>query len=120
MKNKTADSLLLIVAIIWGGGFPAVDLALTGGMTPFYLIGMRFMIAFLIMGIVFFKQVKAMRKIEIIGGLVAGIFLFIGFTFQTVGMLYTTASKNAFITTTYVVFVPLMNYLIFKKKVNLN
>ena len=53
-------------------------------------------------------RLKSIKKIDVIGGVLAGIFLFIGFSFQTIGMQYTTASKNAIITSTYVLLVPLL------------
>ena len=44
------------------------------------------------------------------------MFLFLGYTFQTIGLQYTTVSKNAFITATYVVVVPLLYWLYYKKR----
>jgi len=43
------------------------------------------------------------------------IFLFLGFITQTVGMVYTTASNSAFITGTYIVILPFIQYFIIKK-----
>lgn len=42
-------------------------------------------------------------------------FLFLGFITQTVGMVYTTASNSAFITGTYIVIIPFIQYFIIKK-----
>ncbi|MTL09471.1 EamA/RhaT family transporter, partial [Turicibacter sanguinis] len=38
MNSKIADGLLLLVAIIWGGGFPAVGLAVQEGVGASQLI----------------------------------------------------------------------------------
>ena len=116
MNSKIADGLLLVVAIIWGGGFPAVGLAIESGMGPAQLTALRFIVAAVGMVMIFFKVLKSIKKIDVIGGVLAGIFLFIGFSFQTIGMQYTTASKNAFITSTYVLLVPLLGIIFFKRR----
>ncbi len=116
MNSKLADGLLLLVAMIWGGGFPAVGLAIEDGMGPAQLTALRFAVAAIGMMIIFFKSLKLTKKEDVIGGSLAGCFLFIGFAFQTIGMQYTTASKNAFITSTYVLLVPLLGLLFFKRR----
>ena len=45
-------------------------------------------------------------------GALAGLFLFVSYYFQTYGLKYTTASKNAFITTLYVVIVPFLAWAV--------
>jgi drug/metabolite transporter (DMT)-like permease len=47
------------------------------------------------------------------------LFLFFGFFFQTLGSVYTTPSKNGFITQLNIVFVPYLYFLFFKKKVDI-
>ena len=49
-----------------------------------------------------------------------GIFLTLAYLFQTYGIKYTTASKNAFITALYVVLVPFLYWKISKKRPGLN
>lgn len=46
-----------------------------------------------------------------------GVFLFAAFALQTVGLRYTTPSKNAFLTAANVVFVPFIAFLFYRKKV---
>lgn len=116
MKSRTADLLLLLVAIIWGGGFPAVGLALQDGMGPSQLIAIRFIVGALGMIILFFRPLRQLKREELVGGVLAESCLFIGFAFQTMGMQYTTASKNAFITSSYVLLVPLLGFVFLKKQ----
>jgi drug/metabolite transporter (DMT)-like permease len=47
---------------------------------------------------------------------VAGFFLFAGFMLQTAGMQYTVISNSAFLTTTNVIMVPFLSWLIIKKR----
>lgn len=114
-KSLIADLSLLLVAMLWGGGFVVIKDALDS-ITPFYIMSMRFGLSFILMCIVFWKRVKKINKQEIIGGTVIGIFLFLAFAFQTIGIQYTTAGKQAFLTAIYVVEVPFLYWIFMKKK----
>ncbi|MCY6370802.1 DMT family transporter [Clostridium ganghwense] len=114
-KSIMADMALLLVAIVWGGGFVATKDALNN-VPPFYITAMRFMIATLLLCIVFWKKIRLITKNDIKAGSVVGIFLFGGFATQTVGLQYTTPGKQAFITATYVVIVPFLAWIINKKR----
>lgn len=113
-KGLLADISLLIVAVLWGGGFIAVKDALNS-ISPLYLMAIRFTLATIAMIIFFFKRLKAVTKRDIINGSLVGLFLFAGFVSQTIGMKYTTAGKNAFLTATNVVIVPFLAWIIYKK-----
>jgi len=114
-KSIIADLSLLLVAIFWGGGFIAVKGALDS-LTPFYIMAMRFGISAIIMLLIFRKKVRHITKNELKVGSVVGLLLFLGFAAQTVGMKYTTAGKNAFLTGTNVVIVPFLYWVISKKR----
>jgi drug/metabolite transporter (DMT)-like permease len=49
-------------------------------------------------------------------GLIAGLLNFGGFITQTIGVMYTTPSNNAFITAAYVVIVPFIALIFYRKK----
>lgn len=49
-------------------------------------------------------------------GLILGFFLFLGFSFQTVGLEFTSASKSGFITGSNLVIIPFAQYFILKIK----
>lgn len=114
-RSLVADLSLLLVAVIWGSGFVAVKNALNS-VTPLYMMAMRFGIAFVLMSIVFWRNLKKINKNELIGGSVIGVFLFTAFAAQTIGLQYTTAGKQAFLTGTNVVMVPFLYWLINKKR----
>ena len=48
-----------------------------------------------------------------------GVFLYIAFVLQTVGLQYTTPSKNAFLTAVNVVIVPFIGLVIYRRKLDL-
>lgn len=118
MENKKslyADLSLLLVAIIWGSGFVVTKNALDV-MTPFYIMGFRFIIAAVAITLFSIKRLKRATKLDIKAGIIVGFFMFIGFAFQTVGLKYTTAGIQAFITASNVVMVPFMYWMLVKKR----
>lgn len=118
-----ADTSLLLVAFIWGATFVLVQNAIAF-LEPFSFNGIRFTIAAILLGgwlLLFEKdQLKQLNKKLILSGIIMGIFLFIGYAFQTAGLLYTTSSKAGFITGLSVVLVPLFSFLMLKIKPGLN
>lgn len=115
LKVLLASIGLLVVAIIWGTGFVATKIALTG-LTPLYFMAIRFIIAAMIMGLLSLKSIRKSTKETWAAGIVIGVCLYLGFAAQTIGLLDTTPGKQAFITGTNVVFVPFIAWLIFKQK----
>lgn len=119
MKKKAAIFGLILVTIIWGGGFVASDLALES-LKPFQIMTIRFFLAALILGTISLPKLKNIKKEEVRAGFFMGCALFAGFSLQIIGLQYTTPSKNAFLTATNVVMVPFIAFLIYKKKVSFN
>ncbi|NFA62336.1 DMT family transporter [Clostridium sporogenes] len=115
IRSVIADLSLLLVALIWGGGFVAVKDALDT-ITPYYMMTIRFICAALLLGLIFFKQMKKITKKHIVNGIVIGVFLFGAFATQTIGLQYTTAGKQAFLTAVYVVIIPFFAWFVDKTK----
>ena len=106
---------LIITTIIWGSAFVvmknSVDI-----ISPTYLLALRFTIAAIALILVFWRKVMKINKSDLLCGGLLGVFLFVSYFFQTYGLKYTTASKNAFITTLYVILVPFLHWLFNHKK----
>ncbi|ONI45473.1 hypothetical protein AN640_04465 [Candidatus Epulonipiscium fishelsonii] len=109
---------LIIVTVLWGGGFVAADIALET-ITPFQIMTIRFGIASVIMFFGARKYLKTITQQEIKCGVLLGAFLFTAFSVQTIGLQFTTPAKNAFITSTYVAIVPFISYIFLKRKTNI-
>jgi len=109
-----ADALLLLVALIWGLTFPAIKDALEG-ISPFTFLTIRFSIACLFLVVLYSKNMVKINRYNLKAGFLIGIALFLGYSFQTVGIQYTTASNAAFITGLTVVLVPIINILLTQK-----
>lgn len=116
MKKRLAIGGLILVTIIWGGGFVASDMALES-MRPFQIMAVRFLLGTILMGLISIRSLKGITKSEAKAGGLMGLALFAGFAFQIVGLQYTTPSKNAFLTALNVVMVPFISFLILKKKI---
>lgn len=119
MKKYLAIGGLVLVTIIWGGGFVASDLAL-GSLTPFQIMTVRFLLATLILGGISLPKMKGVQKEEVRAGFFMGCALFVAFALQIIGLQYTTPSKNAFLTATNVVMVPFIALIIYKKRISIN
>lgn len=114
-KNLIADISLFLVAIIWGSGF-AVNKNALNYTSPVYILILRFTLSSILMGIIFYKRMLKAKKKDFLAGGIIGIFLFFAFISQTVGLQYTTASKQAFITASNVVMVPFIFWAISKNR----
>ena len=110
-KMYIADISLLIVAVFWGSNFVIMKGALDL-ITPFAYLGLRFSLAALILAVLFWKRMRQITKQDLLIGSLLGFFLFSGFGFQTIGLLYTTPAKSGFITGTSVVIVPFLCFLL--------
>ncbi len=110
---------LIITTIIWGSAFVVMKNSVDV-ISPTYLLALRFTIAFAALVAVFWKRLRNVGKTDIFCGFTLGFFLFISYFFQTYGLKYTTASKNAFITTLYVILVPFLHWLFNKTKPSKN
>ena len=119
MKAGTfkSDFILLFVATIWGFAFVAQRMGMDH-VGPFAFNGLRFVLGCLsLLPIIYFQRNSPSAKTNtglIKSGIISGIFLFLGISFQQVGLVYTTAGKAGFITGLYVVIVPFLN-LFFKQ-----
>lgn len=117
-KPLIADLSLAFIAFIWGATFTVVKNALAD-IQPFAFLFIRFSIAVLII-IPFFLARRSLRKLPWKPGILAGIFLFVGYTGQTIGLQYTSASKSGFITGLSVVLVPIFAAIFERRRLRLH
>jgi drug/metabolite transporter (DMT)-like permease len=110
---------LIFVTIIWGFAFVVVKNSLDY-VPPLYMMAFRFTIASVVLALLFLPKFKHLDKSTFFHGMILGIFLFAAYAFQTVGLQFTTAGKNAFLTTTYVMMVPFLNWFFHKSKPSWN
>lgn len=116
--SRKAELLLLLLTFIWGATFPLVKTALDYS-SPFVFVIIRFGLAALVFWLIFSEKVSFQEKAVLKAGAVIGVFLFLGYAFQTLGLKYTAASKSAFITGLFVVMIPPLSFVILKEKMRI-
>lgn len=125
MKKQESKSvlILLLTAAIWGFAFVAqrVGMQYVGAFT---FNGVRFALGSLsLLPVIYFfnKKSNGQKKEEvdikttIRSGIIAGSVLFIAASLQQVGLIYTTAGKAGFITSLYIVLVPILGIYLKQK-----
>ena len=115
MKKYTGEAALLFNTLIWGSTFALIKNAFND-ISPLLFLGLRFSIAALIfLPFVYASLIKTDKR-TLIAGSVLGLFYFAGFATQSLGLNLTTATKSGFITGTFVVFIPILQLIIEKRK----
>ena len=94
---------LVVAAFLFGATFVVVKEAVVS-LPPLAFVGWRFLLG----AAVLFLFARPHGRSIWVDGLLAGVFLFIGFASQTAGLETTTASNSGLITGLYVVFTPLL------------
>ena len=114
-----ADLALTLIMAVWGSSF-AILRGLMGGSaaSPLLLVSVRMAIASLLLVPVLAVrgQLRLLRGALLREGLFCGALLGLGFLLQTEGLQRTTASRSGFLTGMLVVLVPLLEFLVFRKR----
>jgi drug/metabolite transporter (DMT)-like permease len=116
-----ADLTLFLISIIWGSAFVAQRVA--GQVGSVYIFnGIRYLLAALVVfpvAIHYFRIANKPTKLpdgQYKWMLIAGFFLFLGSALQQAGMQYTTAGNAGFISSLYVVLIPVLLFFLFGEK----
>ncbi len=109
------EIILLFVTLLWSATFVVVKEAL-GNISSMLFIGLRFLIAGVILLPIIVKKKLAWKNTNIYPLLLLGALLFLGFASQTVGLKYTSATKSAFLTGSAVAIIPIIQLILERKK----
>lgn len=109
-----ADLMMLVVTMLWGSSYLFIKIGLHT-IQDFNLIALRFSIAFIFAGAVFYKRLKHVDVKTVQYGALLGFLIFLALSVVTLGINYTTISNTGFIFSLTVVFVPLLLAIFFKK-----
>jgi len=112
-KTLLIDFGLVYAAAIWGSTFFIVKDSLKY-IDPVVLVGYRFFLAALILGLVLLFQKKPLFS-NFKQGFILGLFIWLLYIPQTIGLKFTTASNSGFITGLFVAFVPVFSLIFFRK-----
>ena len=105
-----AHVLLIAVVMVWGTTFTVVKAALADT-SPLLFNLLRMVLAFAMLAAFNWRSLRGMSRRELRYAAAAGVFLGMGYQFQTAGLALTTAAKSGFITGLVVVIVPLLSVI---------
>lgn len=123
MKRWQADTLLLLVAAIWGLAFVPQSWGMAA-MGPMAFTGLRFALgALVVLPLALREQRQRTSSPSTAGGppralLLAalGLLIFLGAALQQVGLVTTSVTNASFLTALYVPLVPLLAWALFKRR----
>ena len=129
-KRMLGNALLILTAMIWGTAFVFQRVGMES-IEPITFNAARMALAAVAVGAVSAmpiasekerlasysaQQCARYRRDTIVGGICCGAFLAAASIFQQMGVVYTTAGKAGFITAMYMLLVPVINFVFFKKR----
>ncbi len=114
-KNLLGSCLLFLATVLWGTSFIILKQAMEE-VPAFYIIAIRFLVAGVVLALVFVKKLVKINKGIFLRGIILGLILSMAYLIQTEGLKYTTPSRNAFLTSSYCVMTPFIVWLLFKNK----
>lgn len=121
MSKQLKGSLSIILAtVIWGSTFVAQSVGVDY-MGPFTFLSLRcFLAVVMLLAVLFLRNRKEFVKIIADprlwkAGIPCGVALFAATALQQIGLIYTTAGKGGFITTMYIIMVPILGLFLKRK-----
>lgn len=118
MKRNLARIIITTAGLIWGLGFIGNKFVLDNGWNESQLLFVRFFTATVAIFLIYFKRIIRTDFNTIKWGLFLGLFLYLGFFFQTWGLDNTTPSNNALVTSGYIILMPVIVYLFERRKID--
>jgi drug/metabolite transporter (DMT)-like permease len=107
---------LLLVAAAWGSSFPLTKVLL-GSMSALNFLAVRFVLAALVMAVMFFPALLRLSRRAVVRGAWLGLAYGVAQIVQTIGLQYTPASVSGFITGMYVVCTPLFAAVLLRTRI---
>lgn len=115
-KEILSASGLFSAALLWGISYPMTKIV--EDQPTFFILPVRFLIASVVLLTVFHKNfmhinLKITKQAFVLSFFVTGMYVF-----STVGIKYTISARASFFTCLTFVFVPVINRMLFKEKIN--
>lgn len=117
-KQQLLLLLLILGTAFWGISYSITKLAI-GDYSPNTFLFYRFLLAVIVLSIIFWKYVKNINKEAVKTGFILAVPMFLGIQLQTVGLKHTDASQCSFIAGMTVIIIPLLKLAIYKTNASL-
>ena len=114
-KQRRADLLLVMTTFFWGASYYLTDICLAD-LPPMTLNAFRFIVAFLVLGLIFWKHVVHINRTTLWYSLIVGLALAGTYVAYNYGITRTSLSNAAFICALQVIFAPLLGFLFFRQR----
>lgn len=114
-RQRKADMMLVLATAFWGISNCLTAICLRD-MQPLTLNAFRFLTAFLVLGVVFRKRIVRASRETLKYSLFVGLSLVMVYVGATYGVLYTSVSNAGFIGAMTVLFTPVFEFLIYRKR----
>ena len=85
VANSEAHLLLVFITLVWGATFVLVKAALHF-VTPVLFVALRMALAATVLAVIYSRHLSQLTRASIMNGAVVGVFLFLGYFFQTTGL----------------------------------
>lgn len=119
LEGKKAETFgqagLFIAAVLWGSSFPISKVALQY-FSPIFITMVRYLLGGIILGIIINKKILTITKKQFLGGAVLGLIFYTAYLTQIIGLQYTEPSKQSFLAALYVIVVPFLYWIAYKKR----
>ena len=115
-SRQLATLLLVAVTAVWGSTFFLIR-DVVRQLSPTDFLSVRFIIAALVMVVVFRRHLLALTRAQVLAGTGLGVIYGVAQVLQTIGLAHTEASRSGFITGTYVVLTPVFAAVLLRDRI---
>lgn len=115
-SRQLATLLLVAVTAVWGSTFFLIR-DVVRQLPPTDFLSVRFIIAALVMVVVFRRHLLALTRAQVLAGTGLGVIYGVAQVLQTIGLAHTEASRSGFITGTYVVLTPVFAAVLLRDRI---
>ncbi|QVL36050.1 DMT family transporter [Aminirod propionatiphilus] len=113
-QTLVADGAMVLIALVWGGGYPVTDYLLQH-LSPLWVLAFRFSISSVLLTLLFHRRLARLERSDLFGGALVGLLVALLFLCHVWGLKLSTPGKQAFIAGTNVVIVPFLFALIYRR-----
>ena len=106
---------LLLTTLIWGTSFVVLKDALDT-LPVLLILAVRFSGAAVLLALAGWKQLRALDRQGLTGGVAMGVMLYLAYVLQTWGLAHTEPGVNAFLSTAYCVLVPFFSWALLRRR----
>ncbi len=114
-RQIKADMQLLLITFCWGISYVFTKLCLQH-MSPMMLLAFRFLIGFVVVAVIFRKNLVRLNGVTLKYALLCAVSLFVTYAAVTYGQLYTSSTKASFLCALTTILTPIIAFFVLKQR----